>query len=83
MATLGLVCARGAKTHALVDFAESYGFATHGFGEGPFGGGWAWQPFEDPKWPLRSSWYDQTVKWRLVLPPFEDADAWLSDLGKT
>ncbi len=77
--TLGLLCARGAKTHALVDFGDLHTFGSHRFGEGPFGGGWAWQEFEDPRFSLRSTWYASHVQGRLVLDPLEVALAWLAN----
>lgn len=75
--TFALVCARGAKTHALVDFGDLHTFGSHAFGEGPYGGGWAWQEFSDPKFCLRSDWYARRVQGHLVLGPLEVAVAWL------
>jgi len=77
--TLGLLCARGAKTHALVDFGDLHTFGSHGFDAGPYGGGWAWQTFEDLKYPRRSGWYATRVRGRRVLDPLEAAVAWMAD----
>lgn len=76
--TLGLLCARGAKAHALLDFGDLHTFGSHGFGEGPYGGGWAWQTYVDMKYPTRSSWYGKHVHGNLVAVPFKVAVDWLS-----
>ena len=78
--TLALVCARGAKAHALVDFGDLYTYGSHGYGEGPYGGGWAWQGFEneDLRFARRSDWYDNHVRGHRVLGPLEVGYAWLT-----
>lgn len=79
--TLALVAARGDKTHRFVDFGDLHTFGSHGFGEGPFGGGWAWQTFDDPgpRFRRRVDWYASHVRGRLVQDPFRDAQRWIHD----
>lgn len=78
--TLGLLWARGEKTHALVDFGDLHTFGSHGYGEGPYGGGWAWQRADqDERFPVRSAWYASRVRGHRVLDPFDVAVGWLKN----
>jgi len=79
--TLGLLSARGAKTHELIDFGDLHTFGSHKYGEGPYGGGWAWQEFRNSDAWLhkRSAWYASRVRGHRVLDPLEVALKWLAD----
>jgi hypothetical protein len=79
--TFGLVYARGHNTHRLMELYDEYTFGSHGFGQGPFGGGWGWVRDDQPdtRFPLGARWYSDHVAGHAIAPPFRVAIAWLDE----
>ncbi len=75
--TAALVWARGAKTHAFVEWGE----VTTGYAPTyrPNYWWWHWQSYSEPgtRWPDRDDWYGQHVAGKPVLAPLQAAERWL------
>jgi hypothetical protein len=75
-----LVFVRGGRTHGGVEPGELFTFGSGGFGEGPYGGGWAWHNYSDttnPRYARRNTWYHDHVRGRLIIEPLDAAVRWL------
>ena len=79
--TFGLVYARGHDLHKLIVLFDRHSFGSHGFGEGPFGGGWAWVTDAKPDRSRkpRDEWYARHVANQLLPAPFTVALTWLDE----
>lgn len=77
----GLILARGAKTHRLVTFARPGGFPDRPYGMGPYGPGWIWKEYSwnEPKFQVRSSWYEKRVSSRMLWQPLDEAWWWFCE----